>query len=447
VSVPTQSNVLRRERAIRLTVVASVGAKAVSGVCTLVQVPLALHYLGTEAYGFWVTLFSIVIVLNFVDFGLGAGMQHAMARAYGSDDMESMKRVFWTGAAVLGLLGLLMLAAGLPAALLLPWSDILHIHDAGLRAETGAALAIAVAAVVAGLPFNGVARLAAAVQRGWLHAGWIAAGSAISLAFVAAAAFGRWGFLWFVLASLLVPCIQGLGLFVHLLRVLGWRLRPSPLAPASEIRGMLRSSLFFAFPQLGQALVQAAPALAISLAAGSSAVTGYTLLMRLFGPFQQGQIILLNPVWPAYTEAHARGDHPWVSRAFWRTGVAFIALAAGVAACAWQSQAILRLWIGPSAVLSGHRLAALTAVWCVLQMAAQPLIYYLIGTGRLRQLAWAATPGLLVSAAALFWASRGGTVDGVIGAGSAGLAVALLPPLAWATVSAMRRREQPGLRT
>ncbi len=438
----TPTNVLRRERAIRLTVAASVGAKALSGVCTLAQVPLALHYLGTEAYGFWVTLFSIVVVLNFVDFGLGVGMQHAMSRAYGNDDMESVKRVFWTGAALLGVLGLVVLAAGLPVAFLVPWPDILHIRDSGLRAETGAALAIAIAAFVVGLPFNAVARLAAAVQRGWIHAGWIATGSALSLALVAAAAFGHWGFLWFLSASLLVPVIQGLGLFVHLLRVLKWRLRPAPLAPPSEIRSMLRSSLFFAFPQFGLALVQSAPALAISLAAGSSAVTGYALLMRLFGPFQQGQILLLNPVWPAYTEAHARGDHPWVSRTFWRTGAAFLALSTGVAAAAWQSQTILRLWIGPAALV-GSRLAAITAAWCVLQMAAQPLIYYLIGVGRLHRLAWAATPGLLISGAALFWASRSGSVNGVLEAGSAGLVLALLP-LAWETIRSMRQHERRG---
>lgn len=411
--------------------------------CTLAQVPLALHYLGTEAYGFWVTLFSIVVVLNFVDFGLGAGMQNAMARAYGNDDMAAAGKVFWTGAAVLGLLGLLVLAAGLPAAFLAPWPDILHIRDAGLRAETGAALAIAIGAFVFGLPFNAVARLAAAVQRGWIHAGWIAAGSVLSLALVAAAAIGRWGFLWFLSASLLVPVIQGSGLFVHLLRVLGWRLAPTPLAPASEIRTMLRSSLLFAFPQFGIALVQSAPALAISMAAGSSAVTGYTLLMRLFGPFQQGQILLLNPVWPAYTEAHARGDHPWVSRTFWRTGAAFLALSAGVAAFAWQSQAILGIWIGPAAGRTGRGLAAATATWCILQMAVQPLIYYLIGVGRLRRLAWAATPGLVVSGAALFLASRGGTVTGVLEAGSIGLVFAILP-LAWEALRAMGQHARGG---
>ena len=428
----------RRERAIRLTVAASVGAKAVSGVCTLAQVPLALRYLGTEAYGLWVTLFSTVIVLNAVDFGLGVGMQHAMARAYGNDDMESARRMFWTGIALLGALGLLVLAAGLPAALLVPWADVLHLRDPGLRAQAGSALAVAIAAFVAALPFNAVARLAMAVQRGWIHAGWIAAGSCLSLALTACAALLHWGFLWFVAATLLVPVIQGLGLLVHMLGTLAWSARPAPVSPAAEVRGMLRSSLYVAFPQTATALVQSAPAIAISLAAGSSAVTGYTLLMRLFGPFQQGQMILLNPVWPAYTEAHARGDHPWVSRTFWRTAAAFLGLALGVAAAAWWSHPILRLWIGPAAVLSGPRLEALTAAWCVMQMAAQPPIYHLMGVGRLRRLAWAATPGLLLSALALFWAARAGTVAGVLAAGTAALALALLP-LAWESARAMRQ--------
>lgn len=433
-SAPIQSPVLRRERAIRQTVAASVGAKGISVACTFVQVPLALRYLGTEAYGLWITLVSIVLVLNFVDFGLGVGMQHTMARSYGGDDLDSMKRIFWTGASVLGLLGLAVLAIGLPAAFLLPWSDILHIHDPGLRVETAPALALTVVAFVVGLPFNAVARLAAAAQRGWIHAGWIAAGSTLSLAFVAAAAFGRWGFLWFLLASLLVPFFQGLGLFIHLLRVLDWGLMPTALAPAAEIRSMLRSSLLFAFPQFGLALVQSIPPLAISIAAGSAAVTGYTLLMRLFSPFQQGQLLLLAPVWPAYTEAHMRNDHAWVSRTFQRTLIALAALAVCLAVVAWQAPILLRFWVGPSAVLVDRRLTALASAWSVLQMAAQPFIYYLVGVGRLRWLAWSATPGLAISALLLFWGFGSATVDGVLEAGCCGLTLFLLPTIAWAVL-------------
>jgi O-antigen/teichoic acid export membrane protein len=244
---------------------------------------------------------------------------------------------------------------------------------------------------------------------------------------VSAAAFGGWGFLWFLGASLLVPCIQGAGLMVHLLRTLKWGLGWSGFSPASEVRGMLRSSLYFSFPQFGLALVQSAPAIAISVAAGSSAVTGYTLLARLFGPFQQGQILLLNPVWPAYIEAHARGDHAWIGQTFRRTGAAFAALSLGVGVCAWGSARILGVWIGPSAVAAAAGLAAVTALWCILQMAVQPLMFLLIGIGRLRPLAWAATPGLVASTLALFWAARAGSVKGVLEAGSAGLCLAILP--------------------
>jgi O-antigen/teichoic acid export membrane protein len=437
-------SVVRRDRAIRLTVAASVGAKGFSILCTFAQVPLALHYLGTEAYGLWVTLFGVVLILNYVDFGLGVGMQHSMAKAYGADDMESVRQSFWTGTAALSALGLVLLAAGIPVAYFGHWADILHIRDPDLRRETSTALSIAVAAFVIGLPFNAVARLAAAVQRGWIHAGWIALGSALSLAFVAAAVLGRWGFLGFLAASLLVPTLQGLGLFLHLLRALGWGFRPTSLAPPAEVRSMLRSSLYYAFPQLGLALVQSAPALAISIAAGSAGVTGYNLLIRMFSPFQQGQVLLLNPVWPAYTEAHTRADHAWIARAFWRTVAGFCGLSLGVAAVAWQSHALLRIWIGPTAVLVGPTLTALVTLWCLLQMAAQPLLYYLMGAGRLHQLAWAATPGLLISAGALFWGARAGTVDAIFEAGSLGMAATLLPPLAWETLRAMRPHRGKG---
>jgi len=442
VSAPSPHPAIRRERAIRLTVAASVGAKAFSVACTFAQVPLALHYLGTEAYGLWVTLFSVVLVLNYVDFGLGVGMQHAMAKGYGGDDMESVKSAFWTGAATLSLLGLLLLAITLPIAYLGRWADILHIHDPSLRGETSTALAIAVVSFVVGLPFNAVARLAAAVQRGWIHAGWIAAGSAISLVFVALAAFGHWGFLWFLSASLLVPSLQGLGLLIHLVRALGWRIRPTAMASAAELREMLRSSLYYAFPQFGLALVQSVPPLAISMAAGSSGVTGYNLLVRMFSPFQQGQMLLLNPVWPAYTEAHARADHPWITRTFWRTIGAFFVLAAGICAVAWQSHALLTIWIGPSAVLVDPALTALITLWSLLQMAAQPFLYYMMGLGRLHRLAWIATPGLMISAAALFWGARSGTVNGVFEAGSIAMGVTLIPPLAMETFRAMRQQRR-----
>jgi hypothetical protein len=64
-------------------------------------------------------------------------------------------------------------------------------------------------------------------------------------------------------------------------------------------------------------------------------------------------------------------------------------------------------------------------------------MFLLIGIGRLRALAWAATPGLVASTLALFLATRGGSVKGVLEAASAGLCLAILP-LAYQTARAVR---------
>jgi O-antigen/teichoic acid export membrane protein len=167
--------------------------------------------------------------------------------------------------------------------------------------------------------------------------------------------------------------------------------------------------------------------------------------MRLFGPFQQGQVMLLTPIWPAYTEAHQRDDHRWVRRTFRQTGAAFFALALGLAVAAWQSHRLLLFWVGSSAGLAAPALAGVVALWCLLQMAAQPFVYYLMGVGRLRELAWAGTPGFVASAALLFWGARAGTVEGVLEAGSAGLVLAVIPPLALTTFRAMRQHEAEGV--
>ena len=48
-----------RSRAVGMFFATSVGARVLGIACQLVQVPLAMHALGTEAFGLWMALTSI----------------------------------------------------------------------------------------------------------------------------------------------------------------------------------------------------------------------------------------------------------------------------------------------------------------------------------------------------------------------------------------------------
>lgn len=385
---------------------ASTGAKIFSVLCTLAQVPLALRTLGAEVYGLWITLLGLTTLFNFVDFGLGVGMQRTMAEGFGRDDHAHIRRAFFSGAAALSILGAFTLALGLPLALLLPWGDTLRIADAALLPQTGPALAIALGAWALALPFNAVSRLAAAVQRGWLHAVWIAAGSALSLATTAWAAHDQWGFLAFLIAATLVPTVQGLGLALHLWRDLRWPWRGAALLPRAELRTLLGDSALFTPAQLGLALTQAAPPLALTLAAGPAAATAFNLLQRLFSPLTQAQTILFTPLWPALAEAHTRGDGAWVRRAAIRATLATGALGLAALAITALAPLLITAWVGPAALPPPAVFAWSACLWTILQMTLLALVYFLVALGRLHAVALYATLGCALALAGLFLGAR-----------------------------------------
>jgi hypothetical protein len=80
---------------------------------------------------------------------------------------------------------------------------------------------------------------------------------------------------------------------------------------------------------------------------GAEAVTQYSVPERLFNLITLITAMVLAPLWPAYGEASARGDHVWVKRTLIRslfTGVGFAALVASILLFAGPS--IIRLWVG-----------------------------------------------------------------------------------------------------
>ena len=426
------ANTQRRNRAIWLTFSSWTGSKVCSVICTFAQVPIALSYLHREAYGLWMTLVSVVSLFNFVDFGLGVGIQRSMAEAFGRDDWPTLRRCFWTGAGLLALMGLAVAAIAAPLIAFVPWADIFKVSDPVLRHDTPAALAIAVGAFLIGLPFNAVARLAAGIQRGWLHAGWIVAGSVASLLTVIAASHFQMGFLAFLAAALLIPALQMAGLWIQLSASLKWSLLPSGLLSRKETRAMLASSATFAFPQVGLALIQTLPNVAISMAAGPEAVTAFNILMRLFGTIQQVQIIYLTPIWPAYTEAQIRGDVGWIGKTLQQTFVVTGLFSAGAALTAWQMPLLLHLWLHSADTTPAPLLVAVTACWCIAQLLIQPFVYYLMGMGRLQTLAASASPGLILVGGSLFLGVLAHSPVAVLTLGSVTLAVAVLPWIALA---------------
>jgi len=92
-------------------------------------------------------------------------------------------------------------------------------------------------------------------------------------------------------------------------------------------------------------------------------VTPYNVTWRLVSYITAVPILILPSLWPAYSEAHAKGDLAWIRSAYARTRwVTLAVLTAGCIMLVVEGQNIVRLWAGASAVPS-TMLLRLMCVW------------------------------------------------------------------------------------
>jgi O-antigen/teichoic acid export membrane protein len=141
-------------------------------------------------------------------------------------------------------------------------------------------------------------------------------------------------------------------------------LKPWP----SRIKGPLigdifRSSSQFFLIQIAGLVVFNSDNIVISHYLSPAQVTPYNVTWRLVSYITAVPILILPSLWPAYSEAHAKGDLAWIRSAYARTRwVTLAVLTAGCIMLVVEGQNIVRLWAGASAVPS-TMLLRLMCVW------------------------------------------------------------------------------------
>lgn len=309
-----------RHRRITLSALASVLAKILSVSAALISVPLTLHYLGAERYGMWMTMSSLIAMLGFADLGIGNGVLTAVARAYGNDDREAIRRFVSSGLFVLALIALVIMLVFAMCYPFVPWHRIFNVNGRLARSEAAPALALFVLCFALAIPTGIVQRVQMGLQRGFLASLWQCAASALGLAGLLIAIQLEAGLPWLVLA------LVGAPLFAALMNSLLFFGKIAPdIAPRRSaishqaVRQIASAGALFLVLQIVMAVTYSSDNVLIAHYLGAEAVTQYAVPDKLFSLVPMVVLMFSFPLWPAYGEAIARGDAIWVGRTLRRS--------------------------------------------------------------------------------------------------------------------------------
>ena len=170
-----------RLRRIALSTVYQLLSRVITGFTALISVPLTIHYLGTERYGLWMTISSVIALLRFADLGMGSGLLNAVAEANGHDDRQVAQQAVSSTFFFLSAIAVLVLIAFFALYPFIPWPRIFNVTSSLAMRESGPAMMVFVMCFALNLPLGVVQRVQMGYQEGFISSLWQCGGSVLGL--------------------------------------------------------------------------------------------------------------------------------------------------------------------------------------------------------------------------------------------------------------------------
>lgn len=400
-----------RLRRLRATAISGFLGKGVAAAATYTLVPMLLRAMGTELFGVWSTLYSLLTMTAFADFGIGNGMLNAIAASNARDDKEGIQQTITSGVILLTTLAAL-LAVVLWA--FLPWvvKSVIHAGLAESIAQPATAgLAVCAAYAILSMPLSTGDRIATALQEGFvLHfvRACVLIGTVV-IVYVAVQAKAGFAALCAcaVLPGLLGSCLT----WVLVTHDRPWLLPKMTAFRLQRSRALLKSGLAFFVIQLIAAVGFNMDTLFIANGLGPAAAADFAIASRYFSIALVAGNIVLAPLWPAYADAASRGDSSWVKRSL-IISIAATTVVGGAIVCMLllASGRLVPLWLGKGFVLDPMLMVAM-AGWTVVSLVGSAIAMFWNGMHWLRL---QCIMGLIYTAFSLpmkLWVSCNGTID------------------------------------
>jgi O-antigen/teichoic acid export membrane protein len=374
-----------RNRRAALSGGAATLARVVQIGTSLITVPLTLKYLGNERFGLWMTISSVLAMAAFADFGVGNGVLNTVAKAYGKDDDEGIRKAVSSGFAVLNAIASLLLLLFFAIYRFVSWGNFFHVVSPLARTEAGPALAVFAICFALNISMDVVQRVQLGLQQGYRYGLWQLCGSLLGLIGVVAGIWFHVGLPTLVVAIAGAPILATALNAVHFFGFVRPDLRPRLRLVSRDVISQIArlGGLFFVL-QLVVAVSFSADNFIIARTLGAVNVPEYSIPQRLFALVTMLSAMLITPLWPAYGESISRGDMTWVRRTLRTSLLTVLTISSVVSATLLLlSSRLIHWWVGPRIHPPFFLLLGL-AIWTVLNCCGDALGAFLNGASVIR---------------------------------------------------------------
>ena len=355
-------------------------SKLFSVVATLITIPLTLHYLGDERFGLWMAMSSFIAMLSFVDLGIGNGLLSAVSSASGKDNYHALRKYISSASVVLCLIAALILLTFGLFYHQIAWSSLFHLTTPLAIEEAGPAAIVIVILFALNIPIGIVQRVQMGMQMSFISNAWQIISSIFTVVAVLLVVHLEAGLPFLVLAQAGAPVAIGV---LNGAIFFGGRFKNlAPKLADANIRSglsIIKVGFLFLILQIVAALMYSSDSFIIARVLGAEEVPIFTVADKIFSLVTIVISTSLTPLWPAYSEAIARGDADWSIQIFKKSILYSIVISSILALfLILFSQKIINYWLGQSMVIPLGLIVGM-GIWKVVESIGNAFAMFLNG--------------------------------------------------------------------
>lgn len=371
-----------RSKNINKQIILSLILKVTGMVLGFLVIPKTLGILGTEQYGVWLTILSVVSWLVTFDVGIGNGLRNKLSEALAQGDRVSSQKLISTAYISLGLLGLVIIIISFCIFPFINWNTIFNTKLIS-NSELGLTMYIITAAIIVNFVISIINQVMNAFQLTAYTNILSVLQSILFLSFLYT--LSRTNSL-FSVTKIYSICLICSGLIVTLF-FFNYKREYIPKIKYfdyNKVKEILKLGGGFFLIQIATVFMFSITSMLIIQLLKTEDVAIYNVTFRLFSILTLVFSLIVTPYWSAFTEAKGKNDFHWIKKAIYKLNVFLIILTAGGIILCIFHQSILNLWLGKRKIVPGMNVAIMMVIYATLLNWSNIYSHYLNGIGKLR---------------------------------------------------------------
>lgn len=355
-----------------------------------------MEFLGTSNYGIWVTLYSIISILFFLDGGITNGLRTKLAEAIAKGDDKLGQKYITAGYVTITTIAMAFLFIGILLIYGISLREFFEIEESIQEFQLKNVFIVLLVSIVLNFILSQYKSLFFASQKSKIVEFSVLI---CQLLILFSVIFG----IYYLKESLLyIALVYGLSSILIGIYFTFYFFKTSPfkisfqLLEISKIKELLNLGSRFFIIQICMMIIFTSDNILTIKLLGPEAVATYDTHYKMYHLFITFSVIFLDPFWTMFSDAYQKNDMLWIKNTLKKLNLFFLFLVVGITIFTIFSGTLFSIWVGKRVEYS-LLLAGLFAVCILIRIFGMIYMYFLNGIGKITLQMWLYILGAIIN--------------------------------------------------